>query len=200
MINNHFYTSVIPFAKQNIHTSLIFLCIQATSAGLFSISVITQLTTSYPVLLSIIDKILGLGGSLKCDYFWKIPYTEIFIKIFILIVIQFLILAGLFYIGGKLLGQKDSNFFSIISMMGSGSLISSIFLLISTAVFTISPLFVGFILLFNFLYTMLLNHIGIKEIFEINQNQNVFLTSLVYTAYFFLLNICILDSLNTSHI
>jgi len=182
--------------KQNFKLNLLLLSLQAISAGIFFLVVIYQLIASSSKWLSSIDNALGLGGELcYIGNSFDIPTFEIFSKIFLLIFIQFFILAGLFYIGGKLFGKKEGSFNSVISLTSTASIISTASFILSSIIITFFPYIIIFIFIFSFTCSLLLNIKSIDKIFEFGENKAVFITSGVYIIYFFILSMFIVESL-----
>lgn len=193
------YSSTILAAKYNLLVILFMVCIQAAAAGLFSIVLVNRLVDGSSKWLPSIDRVLGLGGWLR---YWgqsiNIPYLEIFFKIFAIVIIQFFILAGLFYVCGKLFGQKEGSFQAVVSVMGMASVISSAIILAATLLIPMLPLIINFMLILAFIATLLLNHAGVREVFSIDENKGIYLTPLVYILYFILISLFITESLNAS--
>ncbi len=193
------YSTTILAAKYNPLMILFMVCIQAAAAGLFSIILVNRLVDESSKWLPSIDRILGLGGLLRYwDQSINIPYFEIFFKIFAIVIIQFFILAGLFYVCGKLFGQKEGSFQAVVSVLGIASVISSAIILAATLLMPMLPLIINFMLILAFVATLLLNHAGIREVFSIEENKGVYLTPLIYILYFILISLFIIESLNAS--
>ena len=180
-------------------SSMILICIQAITTGIFSLVLIEQLVGKDSMWLPFVDRILGLGGWFR---YWRtsfhIPYVEIFIKVILLVFLLFFILAGLFYIAGKLSGHKEGSFKRITSALSITSIINSATFIIATILLPFVPFLILFLLLFAFVFRLLLNHGGICNVFDIPPNKSIYSTSLVYLIYFLILNLFSFEALISS--
>ena len=194
----HNPSSTISF-KQNFRLNILLLSLQAVSAGIFSLVLINQLATYSSKLLSYIDNVLGLGGMLyHLGNSINIPHFEIFSKIILLILVQLFILAGLFYLGGKLFGKKEGSFYSVISIISATSIISTASFILSSIFIPFFPYIINYIFLFSFICSLLLNNKSINKIFDFGENKTVFITAAVYIIYFLIFNMLILESIKIS--
>ncbi len=176
---------------------LLLTGVQAASAGIFFIALVYRITCCCPEWLPFINRILGMGGYLNVyTYAPQIPFVEVFIKIFIFIFIQFFMLAGLFYISGKIFGTKKGSFSLLLSVMSEGCIIHAALLILSALTLTFSPLLTVVVLVFGFLFTLLLNHTGACGVFRIRKHRAHYSTPAVYILYFLLLSLLVAETLN----
>lgn len=184
------YSSTILSSKQNLWISILYILLQAVVIGIFVVVMIGQLIAHASGWLPAIDRILGLGGWFR---YWghsiEPPYLEIFLKAFFFVIIQFLMLTGLFFISGKLFGEKEGSFQPLVNVMSTASILSAIFFAAATLLMPLFPSTIGIAFLASFVITLLLNHAGVREVFLINENKGIYSTTLVYLVYYLLLNL-----------
>lgn len=188
--------SLKAYKQISFASSMMLVFIQAITVGIFSLVMIDQLVGRNSIWLPFVDRILGLGGWFK---YWgssfHIPYVEVFIKVILLVFLLFFILAGLFYIAGKLFGHKESSFKWIISVLSVTCIVNSAAFVIAAILLPFVPSLVFFVLLFAFVFRLLLNHEGICNVFDIHPNKGIYSTSLVYLFYFLILNLFSFEAL-----
>ncbi len=176
---------------------LLLTGVQAASAGIFFVVLVYRIAFCCPEWLPFINRILGMGSYLNTyTHAPQIPFTEIFTKTFIFIFIQFFLLAGLFYISGKILGTKEGSFSLLLSAMSEGCTIHATLLILSALTLTFSPLLTMVVLVFGFFFTLLVNHTSACGVFRIKKHRAQYSTSAVYIFYFLLLSLLVAETLN----
>ena len=166
------------------------ILLQSVSSGILTSTLFSKIT---PIMdsssLIIIERILGIG--------YKISYgtlNEVFIKVSLFVVIQFIALSFLFQISAQILCKFDISFLDVAFIVSKPLIISAIILICGLPWLLVTPLAALPFLLASFIVTLVYNHTVICSTFNLNINKGVFLTTSVYLIYFTFIFICIIKT------
>jgi len=173
---------------RKIKREIVFpLLLQSLSAGALASSLVIKI---FPLIdsynLFIIKKILGIANNI--DYG---ALCEVFIKISLFIIIQFIALCFLFQVFSEILCKIDMSFLDAAFIVSKPASLSALLLACSLPWLFLTPAAIIPFIFASFILTILYNHTSICTTFNINMNAGVFLTTSVYLIYFTFILICI---------
>jgi len=173
---------------RKIKKEIVFpLFLQSLSAGaLASLLVIKTFPIMDSYNLFIIKKILGIAN--KIDYG---VLCEVFIKISLFTIIQFIALSFLFQVFSEILCKIDMSFIDAAFIVSKPASLSALMLVCSFPWLLVTPATIVPFIFASFVLTLLYNHTNICSTFNINMSSGVFLTTSVYLIYFTFIFICI---------
>lgn len=154
---------------ENFKAGLFFMILQAISISVF---IMMMAKKAFGTANSYIDVV-------------KVPYFDIFVKVSLFVAGQCVVLALIFFILGRYVFRGTGSFKAAFGVTGVSSIPLSLIFLLNILIASVFPTLMVYLFLLGIMYTFVLNVIGIMEGMRVDENRNVYLITIAYTAYYF---------------
>lgn len=156
--------------KADIKTGIFFVGLQAVIALILFVSIVNKISDLFGSFGFAIDALVTNN-------------VMVLTRVFLLVILQFFLLAGIIFCIGKTTFKSTGSFKSLVIALGLATIPTSSAMVLSAIIFSLLYKVAPFILVFGIILTFLLNFTGIEEALKVERDKSIYLTAISYIIF-----------------